>query len=406
MGRRAASPIMKRKPALILVGVVAAASAAALALSASAMETRRTTGPTAESAESADDVETYASCGDGSYDAEVTQSGSTYSAPDYSGSSLRDAMQAAVNSLSDGRTSMESVVVNASGDVPAEDSLDLHSYTSIEICGTLNVTGTMTADQAPLKVKNAHDVEIAYLENMTGAPYFGIFVQNSDNVSMGQITMNLSGGLGIRVDNYDDTSEWTTDISIDTADISGASSHAVETYGVDGFTVGTLTATDVGESGLLLNQTINADIGTINATDAGTDTGYAAFRIANEAGAINGSYDTDNIHVDEVNATGGGRGIFCVSESGGLTIDRIDIADTGNNAILLENCYNVTIATASGTVDDGGEIRLAARDEFDNNRDITLSNLTVIDSAITEDPCGENIQYVNITYQNSEDNTC
>ena len=36
-------------------------------------------------------------------------------------------------------------------------------------------------------------------------------------------------------------------------------------------------------------------------------------------------------------ARGGGRGIFCVSESGGAQIDRVDIADTGSNAILVEN---------------------------------------------------------------------
>ena len=35
----------------------------------------------------------------------------------------------------------------------------------------------------------------------------------------------------------------------------GASSHAVETYGVDGITIGTVTARNVGESGLLLNET-------------------------------------------------------------------------------------------------------------------------------------------------------
>ena len=34
----------------------------------------------------------------------------------------------------------------------------------------------------------------------------------------------------------------------------------------------------------------------------------------------------------------------------GAVADRGDIADTGSNAILIENCYNVTIASESGTV--------------------------------------------------------
>lgn len=49
-------------------------------------------------------------------------------------------------------------------------------------------------------------------------------------------------------------------------------------------------------------------------------------------------------------ARGGGRGVFCVSESGGAVIDRVDLAQTGNNAILIENCHNVNIAAQGGTV--------------------------------------------------------
>ena len=401
MGTRAATPIWKRRPAMLLTGVVVLATAAALTAPATAAQEKPQGVPPGPVA---GDVGTLA-CGDGSYDAEVVQNGGTWTAPGYSGDSLLEAMRAAVGSLTPNRTSMESVVVRGSGSVPAEQSLDLPSYTSLEVCGTLEVTGSMSAGQAPIRIRNAGNVAVPYLENMTGAPYFGIFVQNAHHVSLGQITMELSGGLGIRIDNHGDRSQRTTNVSIDSATISGAGSHAVETYGVDGFTAGTITATSVGESGLLLNDTINADIGTVNATDAGTGTGYAAFRMANRNGRINDGYPA-NIHVGEVIARGGGRGVFCVSESGGAVIDRVDLADTGNNAILIENCYNVTIAASSGTVSGGGEIRLAARDEFANNRDITLSNLTVINSAITENPCGENITISNIIWQNSQDNTC
>lgn len=51
-------------------------------------------------------------------------------------------------------------------------------------------------------------------------------------------------------------------------------------------------------------------------------------------------------------------------ESGGAVTDRVDIADTGNNAILIENCFNVSIATRGGTISGGGEVRLAERTEF------------------------------------------
>jgi hypothetical protein len=143
----------------------------------------------------------------------------------------------------------------------------------------------------------------------------------------------------------------------------------------------------------------------VDAENAGAGTGYAAFRVANRNGRIGSAYPT-NIRVGTVRARGGGRGIFCVSESGGLVIERIDVANTGNNAILVENCYNVNIASAGGSVSGGGEIRLAARSEFANNSDITIQNLTVTNSAVRESPCGTNTTFRNITLNNSSMNVC
>jgi hypothetical protein len=179
----------------------------------------------------------------------------------------------------------------------------------------------------------------------------------------------------------------------------------VETYGVDGFTVGTVTARNVGESGLLLNQTINASVTKVDADNAGAGTGYAAFRMANRNGRVGSNYPT-NIRVGEVIARGGGRGVFCVSESGGAVIDKVSISNTGNNSVLIENCYNVNIAAQSGSVTGGGEIRLAARSHFPNNRDITIQNLTVTNSAIRESPCGENTTFRNNRLVNSSQNIC
>ena len=148
----------------------------------------------------------------------------------------------------------------------------------------------------------------------------------------------------------------TRNVRIDNVFVSGSGTHAVETYGVDGITIGTVTARNVHDSGLLLNQTVNATVGTVDADNTGTGTGYAAFRMANRNGRIGSSYPT-NIRVGQVIARGGGRGVFCVSESGGAVIDRVTITNAGNNSILVENCYNVTVAGVSGTVTGGGEIR-------------------------------------------------
>lgn len=348
-------------------------------------------------------------CGDRTFNAEAVLNGGTWTSRNgsrtvYTGTDMRAAVQAALDSLAAGRTSKQWVLVRGSGSISAGSRISLPSYTGIDVCGTINVTGSGTGDQAPIYSRGTRDVEVRHL-SVTGRPLYGIFLRNVDNVVLGQIDLRLSGGLGVRIDNRGNTSVRSRNIRIDNVYASGASSHAVETYGVDGLTIGTVTARNVGESGLLLNDTINATVGTVDAENAGAGTGYAAFRTANRNGRIGTSYPT-NIRVGTVRARGGGRGVFCVSESGGLTIDRIDLANTGNNAVLIENCTNVVLAAQSGTVSGGGEIRLAARSEFPNNRDITVQNLTVTNSAVRESPCGTNTTFRNLTLNNSTSNVC
>ncbi|MGW4145095.1 hypothetical protein [Streptomyces albogriseolus] len=394
---------MRRRAALL------ATSAATVLLTATATLTAPTASAEAPTPSPTPAPARAAACGDGTYHAEAVKNGSTWTARRgsgtvYTGTDMRAAVQAAIGALTANRTSKERVVVRGSGSVSAGSRISLPSYTVLDVCGTIDVTGTGSGDQAPVYSRGTRDIEVQHL-NVTGAPLYGIFLRNVQNVVLGQIDMRLSRGLGVRIDNRGDTSQWTRNVRIDNVYVSGASSHAVETYGVDGLTVGTVTARNVGESGLLLNQTINATVSKVDAENAGAGTGYAAFRMANRNGRIGSSYAT-NIRVGEVIARGGGRGVFCVSESGGATIDRITLSDTGNNAILIENCYNVNLAAQSGTVTGGGEIRLAARSEFPNNRDITVQNLTVTNSSIRESPCGENTTFRNNRLVNSTQSIC
>ncbi|GAA1076508.1 right-handed parallel beta-helix repeat-containing protein [Nocardiopsis metallicus] len=347
-------------------------------------------------------------CGAGSYDAEAELDGATWTVRNggeavHEGSDMLAAMRAAVDSLDPGRTTQESVVVRGSGTVPADASLDLPSHTSFEVCGTIDAVGAVGANHAVVRIRHVQDVSVPHL-SLSGSPYFGVFVQSAQGVHFGQVDLSMSGGHGMRVDSRDnDAVRQARDISIDDIRVSGTDNHGVETYGVDGFTVGTVTARDTGYSGLLLNDTENADIGLVDAENAGAGTGYAAFRMANRNGRVGDAYPA-NIRVGEVRARGGGRGVFCVSESGGAVIERVDISGTGGNAVLIENCHNVTLA--GGTVEGPGDIRIAARDEFANTSGITLANLTVVDTSIDERPCAEGTVLRNITWRGSQDNTC
>ncbi|MBL0886874.1 hypothetical protein [Myceligenerans indicum] len=84
-----------------------------------------------------------------------------------------------------------------------------------------------------------------------------------------------------------------------------------------------------------------------------------------------------------------------------MQIRSIDLANNGNNAVLIENCYNYRID--GGTVNGGGEVRVAARSEFANTRDVTVT-ARVDTTSVRESPCGENITW-NIT-GNASLNVC
>lgn len=325
-----------------------------------------------------------AQCGAGTPDVRVTGSGSSFTATRasggtvYTGSDYRAAIQGALDAISSGQR----VSVIASGSIGAS-SISIGAGKTLEGCGTINVGNA--AGKGSIQAINVADVKIPYL-TMTGNPYFGLRFSGTTNLVLGQITMNLSGGLGIR---FDRDANPNKNVVMDTIRVTGAGSHAVETWKIDGLKIGSVIAKNVGECGLLLQETTNARVGLVDGNNVAAGNGYATFRMANRNGRRGDSYAT-NVYIDKVVSRGGGRGIFCVSESGGAEIAAIDLASNGNNAILIENCYNINIK--SGTINGGGEVRIAARTEFANNKDITIT-AKIDGTSIRESPCATNMKW-------------
>jgi hypothetical protein len=310
----------------------------------------------------------------------VTRSGKTV----YSGSDMAAALSAAMNSLTANRTTKQSVLVQGSGDYPASTRFTIPSYTVLNVCGTINVTGTASGDYAPIYSRDRKNIEIPNVK-ITGTPNYGMFFRNVSGLKLGNLDLRHTTGIGVRVDNNAGSVK-VTDLSIDYVYGSGMKSHVVETYGVDRVTIGTVEGKNVGECGLLLNNTTNANVSLVSCEDCGKGTGYAAFRIANDAGKIGNDWPAGNIHVGKVYARGGGRGIFSVSGSGGLTIDEIDVADTGNNPILLQNCINTTIAAKSGKISRGAVVLSndttnTNSGKFEPSRNVNLKNLVLSNGA-------------------------
>ncbi|WP_341937818.1 RICIN domain-containing protein [Marinimicrobium sp. C2-29] len=336
-------------------------------------------------------------CGSGAPDATVTGAPGDYQVNGSdAGSNYLNAINSAINSLSSGRTSRERVTVYADGSIGG-NRIDLPSHTAFEVCGTMDVGNS--GGNGAVQAIGVQDVSVPYL-NMTGTPYFGMRFADVHDLHLGQIDLRLGSGIGIR---FERDMPGSTNVRMDDIYVSGTGNHGVETWNVDGLEIGTVIARNTAYAGLLLNNTRNATIGLIDGEGTGSGTGYATLRFANENGRIGGSYPT-NIYVDRVISRGGGRGFFCVSNSGGAQINEIDLANNGNNSVLIENCHNIQIN--GGEINGGGEFRLAARSEFPNNSDITISNLNVFDTSVRESPCGNNISWNNVNVQNGSYNIC
>ncbi|HEU5127356.1 MAG TPA: RICIN domain-containing protein [Glycomyces sp.] len=320
-------------------------------------------------------------CGSGSPHATVTGSSGNYTASNggstvYSGGDYRAAIQAAVDSTGNG----ERTSVMASGAIGA-NTITIPSNRIFEGCGTIDIG--WRNGRGAIESLGTSNVSIPHL-NLTGSAYFAMRFYGNSNLHLGDIDMHLSGGMGIR---FERDAAGSTNVTMDDVYVEGAASHAVETWNIDGFAIGRVTARNVGESGLLIQNSTDGWVGTVDGSNVGAGTGYATFRMANNNGELgNGDYST-NIWVDNVISRGGGRGVFCVSQSGGVVIRNVDLADNGNNSILIENCYNVTIE--GGTVNGGGEVRIAARSEFPNTRDTHIT-LTVNNTSVRESPCADN----------------
>jgi hypothetical protein len=325
-----------------------------------------------------------AACGDGSAHGVVSGSGTftanVNGAQVYSGSDYRLAIQTALDRTSSGQR----VVVWSSGNLGA-NTITVPAGRTFEVCGTINTA--LRSGRGAIEIQNVNDVKIPYLK-MTGAPYFGLRISGTRNLNLGEITMNLSGGLGIR---FDRDAAFNYNVRMGTVRVTGAGSHAVEVWNIDGLNINAVYATNVGECGLLIQKSINVWVGLVEGNNVAAGNGYATLRFANNNGQLsNGQYTTTNVWIDRVVSRGGGRGIFCVSMSGAAEIKYIDLANNGNNAVLIENCYNLAIR--DGVINGGGEVRVAARTEFPNTSGIFFE-VEVNNNSVRESPCADNIYW-------------
>ncbi|MGC4069485.1 MAG: hypothetical protein QM784_33495 [Polyangiaceae bacterium] len=323
------------------------------------------------------------------YDAIAIKSGSTWKVTRsgknvYSGSDMAAAMSAAMNSLTANRTAKQSVLVQGSGVYPAGTRFTIPSYTVLNVCGTINVTGTASGDYAPIYSRDRKNIEIPNVK-ITGTPNYGMFFRNVSDLKLGNLDLRHTTGIGVRVDNNAGSVKVTDlihrlrvrqrDEESRRRDLRGRSRHHRHRRGQERRRMRSLVEQyDERQRQLGLLCRLRQRHGLCRFPDR-QRRGQDRQRLARR----------EHSREQGLRARRWAR-IFSVSGSGGLTIDEIDVADTGNNPILLQNCINTTIAAKSGKI-SGGAVVLSNdttntnSGKFEASRNVTLKNLVLSNGA-------------------------
>ena len=160
-----------------------------------------------------------------------------------------------------------------------------------------------------------------------------------------------SSGIGIRAQSQANAicnvelSRWSHDLFFDNCTFDGVAEHGIETFNVYNMYAKTIKATDIGGCGILLNCTYNAWINKIIAKRCCPSATYAAARFANDAGP--------NINIHYVYGEACGNGIFLVSSSNGITIDKINLINIHSTPIYVGGSAGLHIQSGKILTNNG-----------------------------------------------------
>ena len=115
----------------------------------------------------------------------------------------------------------------------------------------------------------------------------------------------------------------------------------------------TITTTDLGGCGILLNCTYNVWINEVIAKRCCAAKTYAATRFANDAGP--------NINIHYVYGEACGNGVFLVSSSNGITIDKVNLINIHATPVYVGGSAGLHIQSGKIST-NGGELKYANYD--------------------------------------------
>ncbi|WP_207592670.1 right-handed parallel beta-helix repeat-containing protein [Halomontanus rarus] len=299
------------------------------------------------------------------------------------GEEMLEVINAALESLTDGRTSKEKVVIASPGTLgPFPDDegifeLEIPSYTILDVPVTLRVE-----DEGEnlffVRARDAEHIDIPNF-NLVGNPRYGLWLQSVDNVHLGDINIAFENagevGLGVRIDEYGQSERRSSDVQIDSGYVENSGHHAFETNGVDRFQAGTLIANDPANGGLNMNHTIDATINSVVGFDPGHPSTYATVRLANFC---------HNVSVGQVVSRGGAKGLMLITAHN-ASFGEVNIEGSTDSGIFATLSTDVSIS--GGVIKNcrGEAIRIHGypQETFPFNvptEGITVSNVRIFDS--------------------------
>jgi hypothetical protein len=282
--------------------------------------------------------------------ADVTLSGSTWTGKvdgttKYTGTSMAAAANACAAAMSSGTINVKNSG-NCNGQISIGSNLKVDGY-------GCTLTGAGTG--GIVRSQNTSSVGGKNI-NMAGNAYFGMYFSTCNGQSFSGV--NGTSGIAYRIDNCKGGAGYN--FSCGSVNITAGGDNGVETYGISGNSWSTVTATDRGACGLLLNYSSSASGGTVAATRCNYGGGYAGFRTANNNRSTTLTYD---------NATSCGRGFFSVSGSSGATLTRVNATSCSGIGIWLQSTSNTKV--------NGGTIKNCAGGCSSISQDLGGNSITV-----------------------------
>lgn len=310
------------------------------------------------------------------------------------GENVVPVIQAALDSLTEGRTHKERVLVASPATVPnVEESqtIELPSYAVLDVPVRLHVEyEKWDSSDILIRANDEEHVEIPRL-TVSGAPWMPIRLKSCSNVRLGEINVFFARDAdpndAIRIDDSGDSGERSTDVQIGSAYIENGTQHSVETYGVDRIQIQQVVAKYQYGCAVLLNDTTDATIDSIigynpvdesvgaapesEADNTNADSRYATFRVTNP---------TNNVSVGQLVSREAPRGLHIHGGTHEISVGDVTITGADTPGVMITDPNNVVINGGVIKNCTGEGIRIHSYDPYPGNaRGVTVSDLRIYD---------------------------